>query len=592
MDVANHPTVNPTRYYEAFYAGGGWKYGLKKEQQWLRKRLVEPLRLRPCKVLDLGCGTGAHTEAWRRLGYDALGVDLSDAGVARARREWPESQFLQADAGNLPFPEGSFGVIFVRGMSWYHRELDDRLRERTRALCRLLRPDGVFVLAIRTDYSGRTDETTIIHNKLESYLALFEPLGNIALCTDWEGRDVRRNGTEGAKNIVIAIRPALSVPTFEVHTESETADDLDIVHEAILSLIPPESRVLDVACGTGILCRKIKRRRPSASVTGIDASAYAIKRNTEMDRNLDIEYIRGDVRTGLDTLRGDYDVVILHDIVEHLDDAPAVTDAAAALLCSSGLLIITCPHDDGVPHAAQVRRWGPDQLFHLLARYGRRVSFQHFDPPRQECLLVYVAKARAQGSHSVFEDQLNALGQRVHELKLETASQRESIEALEEALQRAAAAAHQVAVAIDRHAQSLDGLGSDVRQYAGEAARDIERLALVRAVRADARRVLPSDATVFVVSRGDDDLLQLGDCWAEHFPQDADGSYAGHHPADGADATLRLAELRKGDSDYVLFPATAFWWLDFYTDFRSQLEEQHRRVWADEHCVIYRLAPK
>jgi len=591
MDLAKHASPNPTPYYEVFYAGGGWRYGLKRELQWLRKRLVEPLRLRPCPVLDLGCGTGAHTEAWRRLGFDAVGVDLSEAGVARARSEWPEAQFLQADAGKLPFSDGSFGVIFVRGMSWYHRELDDRLRERTRDLCRLLRPDGVFVLAIRTDYSGRTDETTILHNKLESYLALFEPLGHVALCTDWEGRDVRRDGTQGAKNIVIAVRPDPAASTLEGNTENEKSGDFDAVHEAILALVQHDGRVLDGACGAGILCRKIKQRHPAASVTGIDASAYTIMRNTEIDRDLGIEYVHGDIRTELRMLPGDYDVVILHDMIEHLDNAASVTDAAAALLCSGGLLIVTCPHDDGVSYAVPSHRWGHDQLFHLLARYGRRVSFQHFDPPRQDCLLAHVAKARTHGSQSALEDQLRALGQRTHQLELETTVQCESIRLLEEALQRAAAGADRLAGAIDRRSGSVGELRADAREHADETARDIDRLALVRAVHAATQCALPTDARVLVVSRGDDDLLRLGDRWAEHFPQDEAGAYAGHHPADGAEAIARLAALRRGDRDYLLFPATAFWWLDFYAELRGHLDEQHRRVWADEHCVIYRLGP-
>jgi hypothetical protein len=322
----------------------------------------------------------------------------------------------------------------------------------------------------------------------------------------------------------------------------------------------------------------------------MDGSAYAITRNTRSDRDLGIEYVHGDIRTELRMLTGDYDVVIMHDIVEHLEDAAAVTDAAAALLCSGGQLIVTSPHDDGVPHTAPLRRWGHDQLFHLLARYGRRVSFQHFDPPRQECLLSYVAKARAPGSQSALEEQLRVAGQRTRELELETAAQRESIRALEEALQRAATGADRLAVAIDRHAGALDELGSDARRYAGEASSDISRLAQVRAVRAAARRVIPADARVLVVSRGDDELLLLGDCWAEHFPQDDDGLYAGHHPADGADVIARLDALRQSSTEFLVFPATAFWWLDFYPELRSHLESEHQRVWADEHCVIYRLA--
>jgi SAM-dependent methyltransferase len=590
LEIAEHSRASDPRYYEGFYAGGGWKYGLKKEEQWLRKRLVEPLWLKPCRVLDLGCGTGAHTEAWRRLGYDSVGVDVSAAGVARARSEWPESQFLQGDAGKLPFADGTFGIVFVRGMSWYHRDLDDKLRERTRTLCRLLRPYGVFVLAIRTDYSGRQDETTIIHNKLESYLALFEPLGEIVLCTDWEGRDVRHEGTKGAQNILIAVRPTSAITsTGSVQAASDPSRDYDVVHEAILSLIPHEGRVLDVACGAGVLCRKIMRRHADASVTGIDGSAYAITRNIEQDRHLGIEYICGDIRTELRTLAGDFDVVILHDVIQHLDDVTSVCDAAAALLGKGGSLIVTCPHDNGVPHAAPLHQWGHDQLFHMLAKYGRRVSFQHFDAPRQQCLLAYVRTASAPGTQLTYEEQLRELSEGIEELALENAAQRESIRLFEKALQRAATHTHRLASAIDQQAGILENLGAEAHRYAAETGEAPGRLALVRIVRAVTERTLPPNARVLVVSRGDDDLLVLGGYRTEHFPQSDDGSYAGYHPADSAEVIARLKALRQDERDYLLFPATAFWWLDFYQELRGHLESEHRRVWSDEHCIIYWL---
>ena len=68
---------------------------------------------------------------------------------------------------------------------------------------------------------------------------------------------------------------------------------------------------------------------------------------------------------------------------------------------------------------------------------------------------------------------------------------------------------------------------------------------LVERIREVADRELPRDATVLVVSNGDDALLQLG---AErrgwHFPQQEDGVWAGYHPADSAEAIAHLEALR------------------------------------------------
>ena len=48
-----------------------------------------------------------------------------------------------------------------------------------------------------------------------------------------------------------------------------------------------------------------------------------------------------------------------------------------------------------------------------------------------------------------------------------------------------------------------------------------------------------------MVSRGDDDLVDLVGRRASHFPQARDGEYAGHHPADSDAAVDHLEDLRE-----------------------------------------------
>ncbi len=102
--------------------------------------------------------------------------------------------------------------------------------------------------------------------------------------------------------------------------------------------------------------------------------------------------------------------------------------------------------------------------------------------------------------------------------------------------------------------------------------------------------VLAPGSRVLVVSRGDPDLLALGDCAASHFPQADDGRYAGYHPKDSQSAIEHLEEFRhRGAADYLIFPGTAFWWLEHYSKFARHLEESCAKVWSDEHCLIYQL---
>jgi ubiquinone/menaquinone biosynthesis C-methylase UbiE len=68
------------------------------------------------KVLDLGCGTGAHAVRLARRGCSVVAVDLSLAGVRAARerfrREGLEGHFLVADAEHLPFKTDTFDVLW------------------------------------------------------------------------------------------------------------------------------------------------------------------------------------------------------------------------------------------------------------------------------------------------------------------------------------------------------------------------------------------------------------------------------------------------------------------------------------------------
>src|SRR5258708_1690426 len=75
--------------------------------------------------------------------------------------------------------------------------------------------------------------------------------------------------------------------------------DYGPIHDAIVELVPDGSAVLDIACGAGVLCRKIKQGRTATRVLGIDFAEYMIARNREHDHALGIEYRCVDIRTSL-----------------------------------------------------------------------------------------------------------------------------------------------------------------------------------------------------------------------------------------------------------------------------------------------------
>jgi GT2 family glycosyltransferase len=113
---------------------------------------------------------------------------------------------------------------------------------------------------------------------------------------------------------------------------------------------------------------------------------------------------------------------------------------------------------------------------------------------------------------------------------------------------------------------------------------------LVTRVRTVVSDATPVGATVAVVSRGDDDLLDLPGRTGRHFPADEAGLWAGHHPADSAEAIAALDTARRRGATHFAVPAPSRWWLDHYAGFGGHLRAQHRQVAAADDCTVFSLA--
>lgn len=96
-------------------------------------------------VADLGCGPG-HVAAWLvGRGMTAVGIDLSPAMVAVARRDYPHVQFRVGDFLELPAADGEFGaaVAFYSIIHLQAAELPRAFAE----IRRVLRPGGLVLIA-------------------------------------------------------------------------------------------------------------------------------------------------------------------------------------------------------------------------------------------------------------------------------------------------------------------------------------------------------------------------------------------------------------------------------------------------------------
>jgi ubiquinone/menaquinone biosynthesis C-methylase UbiE len=93
----------------------------------------------PGRLLEVGCGGGAHAAAFADSGWTVTGVDLSQAQLELARGRGVE--VVEADAAALPFEDESFDAAVSM---FTHTDVDDFYAV-IRETARVLRPEGQLV---------------------------------------------------------------------------------------------------------------------------------------------------------------------------------------------------------------------------------------------------------------------------------------------------------------------------------------------------------------------------------------------------------------------------------------------------------------
>ena len=121
-------------------------------------------------MLDLGCGAGRFVAALRDAGADAVGVELAEAALERARRNVPGADLrLVAPDGDLPLGHGEVDLVWCSEVLEHVPDTIALLTEirrvlrRERPRCSLTVPDH-----------GRLKRTLIA---LAHYDAHYDPLG-------------------------------------------------------------------------------------------------------------------------------------------------------------------------------------------------------------------------------------------------------------------------------------------------------------------------------------------------------------------------------------------------------------------------------
>lgn len=187
--------------YDAKYAAGGWHYREMIEEKHLKVMLSAADITPPASIVEVACGMGFHTNLLHKMGFDAVGNDYSEIGIQKAKERYPDVEFHWGDSRELANKIGHerFDALITQGHSHHHYDLPVSGKNRkgvdvassTRTMFDLLKPNGAFIMTIRTNFQGDDYKDGVVNNELGAYLKFFSLFGEIIHCSDINGTIIK-----------------------------------------------------------------------------------------------------------------------------------------------------------------------------------------------------------------------------------------------------------------------------------------------------------------------------------------------------------------------------------------------------------------
>lgn len=107
------------------------------------------------KALDYGCGTGRSTQFIKSLGFETVGVDISQDMLNNAKELDRDGEYKLIESGRIPYPNNTFDLVFS---SFVFLEVSSYIEIETicKEINRVLKPKGKFVFVTNsiTEHNG------------------------------------------------------------------------------------------------------------------------------------------------------------------------------------------------------------------------------------------------------------------------------------------------------------------------------------------------------------------------------------------------------------------------------------------------------
>jgi 2-polyprenyl-3-methyl-5-hydroxy-6-metoxy-1,4-benzoquinol methylase len=142
------------QWYEELFENYGKKYdnevfvqGTIGECDFIEKEIEYN---KAARILDIGCGTGRHSIELAKRGYTAVGIDLSESLLKRAKEKASAQKlqivFQKHDARNIPFLNEFNLILMVCEGAFPLMESDEMNFQILRNAANALRPKGKLIL--------------------------------------------------------------------------------------------------------------------------------------------------------------------------------------------------------------------------------------------------------------------------------------------------------------------------------------------------------------------------------------------------------------------------------------------------------------
>jgi ubiquinone/menaquinone biosynthesis C-methylase UbiE len=123
---------------------------IDEDQLYHLQNFVKLLGSPPKKILDAGCGTGKDISYFSSLGYEVIGIDLSEMMLKEAKeilKNRPNVCLIRGDFRTTPFPDNYFDGIWSSA-SLVHLSQNDKKRALIE-FRRILKEDGILCIGIQ-----------------------------------------------------------------------------------------------------------------------------------------------------------------------------------------------------------------------------------------------------------------------------------------------------------------------------------------------------------------------------------------------------------------------------------------------------------